>query len=282
VSNPEREYIIFCDESERYGKYFSNFYGGVRVAASQLTRLSTRLTGFKAKLGLNSEIKWQKTDPTNVERYARIVEMFFDEIRTGHIAMRVMFTQNSVQPRGLTTEQSSQAYYLLYYQFLKHGFGLRYMPRHDLPPRLRIYLDEIGDTKEQIAKFRGFIAGLAKDSYIRRTGLTIEEQDITEVRSHDHVLLQCLDVVLGAMPFRLNDKHLAKLPGTSRRGNRTRAKEQLYREIFSQICQTTERRFNIGNTTGVGGDPGRRWNAGYLHWVFRPRESQYDPAKAKP
>lgn len=28
----EKEYLIICDEPERKGKYFSNFYGGVRVA----------------------------------------------------------------------------------------------------------------------------------------------------------------------------------------------------------------------------------------------------------
>ena len=252
------------------------------MGASELARVSKRLADFKSELGLSSEIKWQKTDPTNTERYSKIVGMFFDEIRAGHLAMRVMFTQNAVQARGLTAEQHSQSYYILYYQFLKHGFGLRHMPPHDEAPRLRIYLDEIGDTKEQIAKFRGFIAGLTKDSHIRRTGLTIDEQDITEVRSHDHVLLQCLDVVLGAMPFRLNDKHLAKLPGTNRRGNRTRAKEQLYRRIHAEICRTTNRRFNIGSTTGVGGDSAGRWTAGYLHWVFRPSDSHYDAGKTKP
>ena len=25
----EKEYIIFCDESDKRGKYYSNFYGGV-------------------------------------------------------------------------------------------------------------------------------------------------------------------------------------------------------------------------------------------------------------
>jgi hypothetical protein len=31
----EKEYIIFCDESDRFGKYYSNFYGGVIVGPSQ-------------------------------------------------------------------------------------------------------------------------------------------------------------------------------------------------------------------------------------------------------
>jgi hypothetical protein len=31
---PEKEYIIFCDESDASGKYYSNFYGGVLVGSS--------------------------------------------------------------------------------------------------------------------------------------------------------------------------------------------------------------------------------------------------------
>jgi hypothetical protein len=165
VSTPlnEREYIIFCDESEKKGAYFSNFYGGVRVGAKQLLPATNRLNAMKQELGITSEVKWSKTDLTNADRYRQIVTAFFDEIAAKRLVIRVMFTQNALTAKGLTAEHHSQAYYILYYQFLKHGFGLRHMPPHLTPPRLRVYLDEIGDTKEQLAKFRGFIAGLAQD-----------------------------------------------------------------------------------------------------------------------
>ena len=39
--------------------------------------------------------------------------------------------------------------------------------------------------------------------------------------------MQCLDIVLGAMAFRLNDMHKEKRPDTNRRGKRTIAKEKL-------------------------------------------------------
>ncbi len=31
----DREYIIFCDESDKKGRFYSNFYGGVMVGLSQ-------------------------------------------------------------------------------------------------------------------------------------------------------------------------------------------------------------------------------------------------------
>ena len=33
----DKEYIIFCDESDVAGKYYSNFYGGVLVGSAPTT-----------------------------------------------------------------------------------------------------------------------------------------------------------------------------------------------------------------------------------------------------
>jgi hypothetical protein len=159
---------------------------------------------------------------------------------------------------------------------------LWYLPQHAAPPKLRVYLDEIGDTKEQMAKFRGYIAGLAQDSVIRRHGLILKEQDITEVHSHDHVLLQCLDVVLGSVSFRLNDKHLEKLPGKRVRGKRIIAKERLYKFIHAQICRVIGKNFNIGCSTSVSRYPHGRWSMNYLHWLFQSSDHELDKAKVKP
>lgn len=109
-------------------------------------------------------------------------------------------------------------------------------------------------------------------------GRGFRKQDITEVSSHDHVLLQCLDVVLGSICFRLNDKHLAKPPGSRRRGSRTIAKDELRKFILKRI-QQIKPHFNIGITTGGG--PEERWAMPYRHWCFRPSEFEYDNTQTK-
>ncbi len=53
----EKEYIIFCDESVASGRYYSNFYGGVIVGASQYQRVTVRLNATKAKLNLLGEVE---------------------------------------------------------------------------------------------------------------------------------------------------------------------------------------------------------------------------------
>lgn len=56
----EKEYIIFCDESDREGRYYSNFYGGVIVGASNYERITRLLNEKKSELNLFGEVKWAK------------------------------------------------------------------------------------------------------------------------------------------------------------------------------------------------------------------------------
>ncbi len=280
----EKEYILFCDESDKKGRYYSNFYGGVRVPASRLQLLEAALLAKKSELGITSEIKWEKVGPGVVERYEHFLALFFSEIASGHAFMRVMFTQNANVATGLTQEHHDNAYYLLYYQFLKHGFGLGDIPFHSAKPRLRIYLDEIGDTREQVSQFKGYLQGLANIPSVRAAGgIILEPSAITEIRSHDHVVMQALDVVLGSITFRLNDKHLEKPEGQAQRGKRTIAKERLYKFILKQIQSVSGKTgFNVGTTTGLSTPPVTRWDAPYLHWVFTPKNHVRDHSKHKP
>ncbi len=279
----EREYIFFCDESDRKGQFYSNFYGGVRIGASHLNSVNMALIARKESLGLNSEIKWEKTDQMNVERYEQMMDAFFREIDSHSLAVRIMFTQNIHVAQGLTERHIEDSYYILYYQFLKHAFGLGFLPPHLHPPRIRIYLDEMGDTKEKAAQFRGYLASLSQVNRIRAHGVVLNQQEITEVRSHEHILMQCLDVVLGSITFRLNNKHLAIPPGQNRRGKRTLAKHRLYKFILGQIKRVTGKaHFNIGVSTISASTKEGGWSDPYLHWCFKPRDHVVDLTKAKP
>ncbi len=130
----EKEYLLFCDESDRRGPFYSNFYGGVRVPASQLAEVDSALRQARTHLGLTSEIKWEKVGPGIVDRYQHFISVFFDQLIARRAFMRMMFTHNARVAVGLTRDQLSESYYLLYYQFLKHGFGLAYLPPHARSP----------------------------------------------------------------------------------------------------------------------------------------------------
>jgi hypothetical protein len=182
-----------------------------------------------------------------------------------------MFTQNIHVPRNLTAEHVEDAFFILYYQFIKHGFGLIHCPSSEMPVHLRIYLDRLPDTKEKADRFKAFLCSLTQNPDFRRARLAITKENLTDVESHEHDILQCLDIVLGSMQFRLNDKHKETLPGSRLRGNRTRAKEAVYKHINRRI-RGIYPNFNIGITTGINGDVANRWHHPYRHWRFVPSE----------
>jgi hypothetical protein len=58
-----KEYFLWCDESDRKGKFYSNFYGGVLVASDDLQFVHKTLVTSCKMLNFNDEIKWNKVSP---------------------------------------------------------------------------------------------------------------------------------------------------------------------------------------------------------------------------
>lgn len=264
----EKEYIIFADESLKGGVKYGNFYGGLLVGASQYERITKILDELKEGINLRGEVKWSKVSEAYLEKYKTFMKAVFRQVHAGHLRVRVMFQKTSRKRRDVTPEQSDNEFGILYYQFLKHSFGFRYAPSHDPPASLRFYLDILPVTLEKRERFKGFLTALSKSPEWRRAGLTLQPENIVEVDSSHHSLIQAVDVITGAMAFRLNQMHREKVPETGKRGNRTKAKEKLYKFILKEIRETRTN-FNIGVSTGGG--PEESWSALYRHWDFRSR-----------
>lgn len=206
-----------------------------------------------------------------------MMDTFFDFIRVDKIKLRVMFRQNAMIP-NVTPEQQENGFHLLYYQFIKHAFGLMY-PKNEQEVYLRLYFDKLPDSKVKNELFLSHIFGLQSIKDFEKAKLKIRREDIVEVVSHDHVVLQCMDIVLGAMAWRLNDGHKEKPTGEKRRGKRTIAKEKLYKHILGLI-RSFYPNFNIG--INMDGFPEKnRWTMPYRHWKFTPKDFSIDPSKYK-
>ncbi|MCB1099843.1 MAG: DUF3800 domain-containing protein [Verrucomicrobiae bacterium] len=276
------EYVIYTDESDREGDYFSNFYGGVLVRSSDLADVIKRMEGCKLAENLFGEIKWQKVTGNYLIKYKAVMDAFFDEIAADRAKVRIMFTSNQYIPQDLSAEQRQTEYHRLYYQFIKHSFGLQHSPAVKVSPvRVRLNLDQMPTSREETARFKAFLAGLNQNPQLMDAGISFDVEQMAEVSSHNHVLLQCVDIVLGAMVFRLNNKHLIKPDGQRTRGKRTIAKEKLYKHISDRIRQIYPN-FNIGESTGVQGDITNRWKHPYRHWKLIPTNHVRDRSKAKP
>lgn len=107
---------------------------------------------------------------------------------------------------------------------------------------------------------------MSVSNWIEKTGV------IAEIDSKKHNLQQCMDIVLGAMAFVLNKKHLETAPGTNERGKRTIAKEQLFNHIIELIKESNGCEvFCICETT-PSKSPKDYWITPYRHWKFLPAE----------
>jgi hypothetical protein len=274
------EYIIYCDESVKKGAFCSNFYGGALIRSADLDRIKNAIAAKKKELNLFGEIKWRKVSPNYLDKYKDLIAYFFSFVATDQIKVRIMFTQNVHVPVGLTKEQIEDTYFILYYHFLKFAFGLTHSNKTGSPIRLRLLLDQLPDTKEKASKFKSYLLSLPKNPQFRQAKIFLTEQDIADVISHDHDILQCLDVVLGSIQFRLNNLHKAKPAGKKRRGNVTKAKHKLYQHI-NQLIRDIYPKFNIGITTGTAAGLSDRWTQPYRHWLFVPSQSEFDSSLTK-
>jgi Protein of unknown function (DUF3800) len=278
-----RELILYFDESDSSGRHFANFYGGALVESQHLLEVVSRLEARKASLNLYGEVKWQKITENYAQKYIDFVSETFALMAEGKLKLRIMFTQHYFSAHRLTSEQRENGFFLLYYQFVKHAFGLRFAGNPGTTTSVRIYFDKLPDTAEKCAAFKGYVSGLSKNRGFRTAGVVIRQDQLAEVDSKDHVVLQALDIVLGAMQFRLNDKHLEKPEGSRTRGKRTLAKERVYRHINQSIrILYGGKQFNIGVSTGRP-DPAvnHEWSDPHRHWLFKPKDGVIRPEFAK-
>ena len=275
----KKQYLIYSDESYIKGQYFSNFYGGALVEYNKLKKINDILNKKKEELHLFGEIKWSKVTATYLNKYTEIINLYFDFIKRNDIKIRIMFRQNAYVFEQLPKEKYENQFQLLYYQFIKNSFGLDFcneFPNKNIV-QLKLYFDQLPDTIEKNNEFKEHILYL---NNLFDSNIFIKKEDIVEVNSKSHVILQCMDIILGAMNFRLNDLHKVKVEGTNKRGKTTIAKEKLYKTILSHIKEIHPY-FNIGISTTLNGDYRNLWYDPYRHWRFQTKGSKLDKSLTK-
>lgn len=265
-------YIIYCDESADKGTKFGDFFGGCIINSADQYEVITKLEQKKAELNLNGEIKWTKVTENYLEKYIEVIDLFFDFIEAGKIKVRIMFRNINDNPRNYSKETNvDDKYFKLYYQFLKHSFGLMTIPEDCTPAKVIIAIDVLPDKHGKRDEFKRFLCSMPNTEDFKGVDLTIRERDIIEVDSHKHVLLQCTDIVLGAMNFKLNGFDKQKPEGATKRGKKTIAKEKLYTHIRQRICDIHPN-FNIGVSTSSRGFENPHWESPYEHWLFQSKK----------
>lgn len=272
-------YYIWTDESDSQGKYYANFYGGILISSKHYEEVLGRLVNVVKSVGLeNEEIKWQKVNEYTEHRYQRIIDELFLILGEGKAKMRIFFRHRQFEPSGLTNEQRRKEYPKLYYQFIKHDFGLIHSNPKRKVIRVRLLIDDMplkGHDKEDFLKA---IYRLNDLKSFQNSNIQILKGDVAEVDSKKHLPLQVMDLVLGSICFRLNDKQKDRdIDG--HRAKRNIVKERIYKYIQKKISELHPG-FNIGITTPIT-KQSDLWEMPYLHWNFVPKNHKKDKSLTK-
>lgn len=273
-------YYIWFDESDKEGEFYSNFYGGILIKSKDFGNVLQMMKYKVEELELtNEEIKWQKVNQYTYEKYCSLVDFIFDLLENDLIKIRIFFRNNQYVPVGLTSEHKRNGFSFLYYQFIKHSFGLQYSNQTKEDITLKLFIDDIPMKGPDKAKFEEYLYRLNNDSGFKEAKIKLRYGDIQEVNSKKHIPLQLMDLVLGSICFRLNNKHKIKDPITNKRGNRTKLKELLFKRISKRI-RILRPNFNIGESTGIS-YPSDIWDYPYSHWSFKPSNYNRDMNQSK-
>lgn len=266
---------IWLDESDKHGVYYSNFYGGILIESKNVAQVLSRMENLKNTVGITDEIKWQKVNAYHFEKYVKIIDELFLMGKEGVLKIRIFFRHNQYEP-DITPQQRKEDYPILYYQFIKYAFGLVFCGDKE---GIRLYLDEIPLNQTDKVNFIKHLYGLNKDPEFQSNGIKFVEKGISEVDSKTHLPLQFIDLVLGAICFKLNEKDKLKLDGEEKPGKRTILKLKLYKYINAKIREIYPD-FNIGISTPIRNE-NDRWLQIYRHWSFKPKHHTRNLSRTK-
>lgn len=275
-----RRLVVFCDESVQDGPYYSNFFGAAMVEEKNLKRVNDQLTAKLTSLNLGGEVKFSKISSNYQTKYQELMIEFFQHIKAGDVKIRLLFTQNDKIPVLTPEQKKKNRYFLLYYQLIKHGFGWQHMTEEG-PVKLLLNFDVFPQTKADIVEFRQYLCGLSHLPEFTAKGILVTEDNIAEVHSHSHVILQCLDIIMGSVQCKLNEGHKHKTPGSRFISKRAKAKEAVYKTIRNEILKLYPGyNFNVGETTAYRATDGtddyhqKRWSLPYRQWKFEPASAE--------
>jgi hypothetical protein len=196
--------VLYADEAWTHdeGLRHWRFYGGALLQASRDHEITSALNGKKTDLGLEGELAWTNVRPFNWERVAQVMYLFLEYVDARAVKLRYLWIDQQFQnPNRLTEYHKEYGYYILYYFFVVYGFGL---PWHGRPDTISIQFrpDRLPDEPEKRRSFETFLLTCHNNSPFRNSS-AFKIANVGSVDSKKHVILQCVDVVIGSMGWRL-------------------------------------------------------------------------------
>jgi hypothetical protein len=266
-------YTVYADEAWTHEPEhrFWRFYGGALLRSSERPRIENELLALKAQRGLHGEIKWSLTTPARAERFGALVDRFLDFVEYGDVKLRYMWLDQRRQDTTALSEWHREyGFYILYYYFVVFGFGLPWHNERDAVG-IEFFPDTLPDEPQKRREFRDFLLR-AHNARRFRQRAPFRVTNVAAVDSTKHIILQCVDVIIGAVGYKLNKQYKAKRGG--KRSRSSVAKIELWERILDRLGaidmgERGTRSFAVGVNTGTGPEALNRWQHKFRQWDFR-------------
>jgi len=282
MNNLKTQYEIFADEAwthsnEPLNRYWC-FHGGIFGTQNNLDRFETELKKVLDHHGHLGEVKWSKLNALNLSIYTALVDCLFKHIKNGDVKYRQSFLDRSFVHQPKHKEKISKeidTQFKIYYQFIKHAFGLQYMPEHINGCSLLIRLDNHSSQNHK-ARLIAFAEELPQ--ILERPDLSIK---VTFHNSKHFRKLQICDLVMGAAGSYGNKMHEKREPGY--RGMKPKQKIRLkfckhiyngLRDIDAQFRGS--KAFNWFEATGLNDDRQNLYDHPMRIWKIIPKRHLID------
>ncbi len=180
-----KTFNIYCDESCHLENDHKNFMllGYVSSAYNQVKRHTERINNLKKKHHYYGEIKWSNVSSSKQLFYKELIDYFFDT----DLCFRAIVIDKSKINNNEFAQDFDEFYYKMYYQLLNHKISSEYA--------YNVYLD----IKDTLSAYK---VNKLKEILNIQYGVF---RNVQNIRSHESVLLQLSDLIMGAISYELNN-----------------------------------------------------------------------------
>lgn len=182
----KKTFNIYCDESchlENDHKPFM-FLGKVSSAYNQVRFHTQQIKALKEKHNFYAEIKWTTVSNSKLRFYEELIDYFFNT----DLQFRAVGIEKSQIDNEAFDQTYDDFYYKMYYYLLNHNLNSLY--------NYNVYLD----IKDSLSAFK---VNKLKEILNTKFGVF---RNVQNIRSHESILLQMADLIMGAISYYHNNK----------------------------------------------------------------------------
>lgn len=181
----DKTFNIYCDESCHIPNDHKDYMllGSISCAFPQIKRHTKRIEELKKAHNFYAEIKWSNVSKSKIKFYLDLIDYFFDtDLRFRAIGIK----KEQIKCDDLNA--FDDFYYKMYYQLLNYKI--------DTLDHYNVYLD-IKDTlsAQKVRRLKEVLN--VKYGVFR---------NVQNILSHESLLMQLADFIMGAISYNLNDK----------------------------------------------------------------------------